>query len=157
MWRGISHPNLGRRSRCGRQTAAPTGDSGGATHWVAAPPPLLRRGSPGATVGLLRWGLALWGGTGWWTHLGVSWATAATRAVRATGCPSSSSTTTVRVSSNGAPAHPRPPAASPWYPQAPPGLQLWRAVAEFGAQQRRLGQRRRLGLGPTYARYRALL
>jgi hypothetical protein len=81
---------------------------------------------------------------------------AAIRAVHATGCPSSSSSTTVRASSDGAPACPRPPVASPWSPQAPPGLQLWRAVAEFGTRQRRLGQRRRLGLDPKSARYRAL-
>jgi hypothetical protein len=79
-----------------------------------------------------------------------------TGAVRATGCRSSSSSATVRASSGGAPAHPRPPVASPWSPLAPPRLQLRRAVAEIGVPQRRLGQRRRLSLGPKYARYRAL-
>jgi hypothetical protein len=72
------------------------------------------------------------------------------------GCPSSSSSMTVRVSSGGASARPRPPAAFPWSPQAPPRLQFWQAVKEIGAQQWRLGQRRRLSLGPKYAQYRAL-
>jgi hypothetical protein len=35
-------------------------------------------------------------------------------------------------------------------------LQLRRAAMEDGARQRRLGQRQQLGLGPKYARYRAL-
>jgi hypothetical protein len=56
---------------------------------------------------------------------------AVTGAVRAMGCPSSSSSAMVRVSSVGAPAHPRPRAASPWSPQAPPRLQLLRVVAEI--------------------------
>jgi hypothetical protein len=90
------------------------------------------------------------------THLGGSWVATVTGAVRATGCPSSSSSATVRASSDGALAHPRPPAASPWSPQAPPRLQLRRAAVEISARQRRLGQRRQLGLGPKYARYRAL-
>jgi hypothetical protein len=67
------------------------------------------------------------------------------------GCPSSSSSVMVRASFDGAPARARPPVASPWSPQAPPRLQLWRAAAEFGARQRQLGQRRRLGLGSKYA------
>jgi hypothetical protein len=65
------------------------------------------------------------------THLGGSWVAAATRAVRVTGCPSSSSSATVRASSDRALAHPRPLAASPWSPQAPPRLQLQLAAAEF--------------------------
>jgi hypothetical protein len=73
-----------------------------------------------------------------------------TGGVHAMGCPSSSSLATVRVFSDRAPAHPRPPAASPWSPQAPPRLQLRRAVAEMGARQWRLGQRRQLGLSPKY-------
>jgi hypothetical protein len=72
------------------------------------------------------------------------------------GYPSSSGSVTVRASSGGAPAHPRPRAASPWSPQAPPRLQLRRAVVEIGAQQRRLGQRWWLSLDPKYACYRAL-
>jgi hypothetical protein len=74
------------------------------------------------------------GGEGWRTHLGGSWAAAVTGAVRVTGCPFSSSSTTVRASSDGAPARARPPAASPWSPQAPPGLQLRRAAVEFGTR-----------------------
>jgi hypothetical protein len=73
-----------------------------------------------------------------------------------TGCPSSSSSARVRASFGGAPARSRPQAASPWSPQAPPRLQLRRAVAEIGARQRRLGQRRWFSLGPKYAQYRAL-
>jgi hypothetical protein len=73
-----------------------------------------------------------------------------------TGCPFSSSSKTVRVSSDRALARPRPPTASPWSPQAPPRLQLRRAVTEIGARQRRLGQRQWLDLGLKYARYRAL-
>jgi hypothetical protein len=72
------------------------------------------------------------------------------------GCPSSSSLTTVRASSDEALAHPRPLAASPWSPQPPPRLQLRRAAAEFSARQRQLGQRWWLSLGPKYARYRVL-
>jgi hypothetical protein len=90
------------------------------------------------------------------THLGGSWVAAVTGAVRATGCPSSSSSATVRASSDGALAHPRPPAASPWSPQAPPRHQLRRAAVEISVRQQRLGQRQQLGLGPKYARYRAL-
>jgi hypothetical protein len=90
------------------------------------------------------------------THLGGSWAVAATEAVGATWSPSPSSSATVGASSGGASAHPRPPAASPWSRQAPPRLQLRRAVAEIDAQQRRLGQRRRLSFAPKYARYRTL-
>jgi hypothetical protein len=52
-----------------------------------------------------------------------------TGAARATGCPSSSSSAMVRASSGGVPARPRPPAALPWFPQAPPRLQLRRAAA----------------------------
>jgi hypothetical protein len=79
-----------------------------------------------------------------------------TGAVRAMGCPSSSSSVMVRASSSGAPARPRPPAASPWSPQTPPRLPLRRAAAEIGARQWQLGQRRWLSLGPKYARYMAL-
>jgi hypothetical protein len=79
-----------------------------------------------------------------------------TGAMHAMGCPSSSSSATVRASSDGAPAHLRPPAAFPWSPQAPPRLQLRRAATEIDVRQRRLGLRRRLDLGPKYARYRAL-
>jgi hypothetical protein len=66
------------------------------------------------------------------THLRGSWAVVI-EAVRARGCPSSSSSTTVGASSGGAPARPRPPADSPWSPQAPPRLQLQRAALEIGA------------------------
>jgi hypothetical protein len=53
-----------------------------------------------------------------------SWAVVVTEAVRATGCPSSSSSATVRASSSGAPSRSRQRAASPWSPQAPPRLQM---------------------------------
>jgi hypothetical protein len=49
-----------------------------------------------------------------------------TRAVHVTGCPSSSSSATVRASSDGALAHPRPRAASPWSPLTPLGDELAR-------------------------------
>jgi hypothetical protein len=60
------------------------------------------------------------------THLGGggSWVAAVTRAVRMMGCPSSSSSVTVRASSDGAPARPRPRAASPWSPLTPLGDEL---------------------------------
>jgi hypothetical protein len=90
------------------------------------------------------------GGTGRRTHLRGSWAVAVSGAVRAMGCPSSSSSATVRASPGGALARPGPPATSPWSPQAPPRLQLWRAVAEIIARQRQLGQRRWFSLGPKY-------
>jgi hypothetical protein len=54
-------------------------------------------------------------------------------AVSTSGHPSCSSSGMVRASSGGAPAHPRQPAASPLSPQAPPRLQLRRAVVEIGA------------------------
>jgi hypothetical protein len=63
------------------------------------------------------------------THLGGdSWVAVVTRAVCAMECPSSSSLATVRASSSGAPAHPRPRAASPWSPLTLPGDELARAV-----------------------------
>jgi hypothetical protein len=49
------------------------------------------------------------------------------------GCPSSTSLATLRASSGGAPAHPRPRATSPGSPQAPPQLQLQRAAAKAKA------------------------
>jgi hypothetical protein len=61
------------------------------------------------------------------THLGGSWVATVTGAVCAMGCPSSSSTT-VRASSDGAPARPRPRAASPWSLLTPLGDELARAV-----------------------------
>jgi hypothetical protein len=51
-----------------------------------------------------------------------------TRAVRAMGYPSSSSSVTVRASSDGASARPRPRAASPWSPLTPLGDELAWAV-----------------------------
>jgi hypothetical protein len=72
-------------------------------------------------------------------------------AVHATGWPSSSSSVTVRASSGGPLAHPIPPTASPWSPQAPPRLQLRRVAVEIGARQWQLGQRRWLSLSPKYA------
>jgi hypothetical protein len=62
------------------------------------------------------------------THLGGSRAVVVAGAVGTMGCSSSSSSVTVRASSSGAPAHSWPQAASPWSPQAPPSLQLRRAV-----------------------------
>jgi hypothetical protein len=64
------------------------------------------------------------------THLGGggSLVAVATGAVRAMGCPSSSSSATVRASSDGALAHPRPRAASPWSPLTPLGNELAREV-----------------------------
>jgi hypothetical protein len=95
------------------------------------------------------------GGAGRWTHLMGSWA-ATIEAACTIRCPSSSSSATMRASFSGALAHPRPPSASPWSPQASPRLQLRWAAAEIGARQQRLGQRWRLSLGPKYAQYRAL-
>jgi hypothetical protein len=66
----------------------------------------------------VRWGLTYEG----------SWAMAVTGAVRATESPSSSSLRTVRASSDGALAHPRPRAASPWSPLTPLGDELARAM-----------------------------
>jgi hypothetical protein len=136
--KGVSSgSNFGHQSTNGRLTATSTRDGGGATTatLVRRPggysEPFLMRSSPTRAR------------AGWQTHLRGSWAAAATEAVRATGCPSSSSSATVRASSGGAPPRPRPPAASPWSPQ-------------IGARQRRLGQRWRLSLGPKYTRYRAL-
>jgi hypothetical protein len=53
---------------------------------------------------------------------------AVTRAVRAMRYPSSSSSVTVRASSDGAPARPRPRAASSWSPLTPRGDELARVV-----------------------------
>jgi hypothetical protein len=68
------------------------------------------------------------------THLRRSWAAAVTGAVRAMGCPSSSSSTTVRVCSNGASAHLRPRAASPLSPLTPLGDELAGAEMNFCAR-----------------------
>jgi hypothetical protein len=69
------------------------------------------------------------------THLGGgSWAVVVTGAVRVMGCPSSSSSATVRASSDGAPTHPRPQAASPRSPLTPLGEELARAVMNSSAQ-----------------------
>jgi hypothetical protein len=72
---------------------------------------------------------------------GVCWSAAVTWAVHAMGCPSSSSSVTVRVSSGGAPAHPRPQAISPWSPQAPPRFQLWQAAVNRSSSKFLLGAR----------------
>jgi hypothetical protein len=147
--RGIQSSNLGHSSRRGRLMAAPTGDGGDVTHRAVAPWPLLWRA-------FLDEVYPYGGGAGRWTHLRGSSATTATVAVCAIGYTSSSSSAALKASFGGAPARPRPPAASPWSPQAPPRLQLRRAVVKIGARQRWLGQRRWLSLGPKYAWYRAL-
>jgi hypothetical protein len=86
-------------------------------YWCSGPPFLMRSSPKGVA----------WGGDS--PRGGGSWAVMVTGAVHVTGCSSSSSSTTVRASSRGAPAHPRPRATSPWSPRAPPRLQLQCAVA----------------------------
>jgi hypothetical protein len=135
-----SGSNLGRQSTNGRLMTALIGDTATrCTEWR-------RHGRYSGEVARgLRWAFLneVWpygGGAGRRTHLRGSWVLAATRATRVTGCPSSSSSATVRASSDGAPARPTPPPASPWSPQAPPRIQLWwatamaKAVAQFGSK-----------------------
>jgi hypothetical protein len=154
--KGYRRSNLGHRSRRGRLTAAPAGDGGGATYRAAVPQPLLWWGSPRATASLSRRGLALRGRCGMAnTPKGILGGCGDQSSAR-DGVPFFSISATVRASSSGAPARPRPPAASPWSPQTPPRLQLWWTATEIDARQWRLGQRRWLSLGPKYARYRAL-
>jgi hypothetical protein len=88
--------------------AAPAGDGGGVTHRAAVPRPLLWRGDWGAMASLSRCGLALWGWRGTANPRKGVLAVAATGAVHAMGCPSSSSSAIVRASSGGSLAHPRP-------------------------------------------------
>jgi hypothetical protein len=73
------------------------------------------------------------------------------RSGAAMGCSSSSSSVTVRASSSGALTHPRLRVATPWSPQAPPRLPLWRAAANrsssavgFGSCESKFGENRTL-------------
>jgi hypothetical protein len=124
---------------------------GGAAPWPASPE--FRSGRYGARrlYGFLALNRAEGKGILTWGTLTVGWAP---RQLTTSACFVLLGS--VHGFSNGPPVKVRAPTGAAASPQARRGLQLWRATAEISTRQWRLGQRRRLSLGPNFARYRAL-